>query len=679
MSPTREIYFNIRHIGVMYALYVVTVGIFAWGVYRRWRVWSAGQPAHRTDRTWARIKALLRQTAVHEKLLKRYRAAGLFHLFFFWSFAVLTAGTTVCFIHEDLGLHIMQGAFYLWFQSLTLDVFGALFIVAVVLAFYYRYAKRAARLKPDSWQDGVILGLLLVILVTGFMLEGARIQLTSDPWAARSPVGNAVGVLLAGAFPRSLLWTLHRSTWWFHLVIVFGFIAWIPYSKLFHLATAPANIFLQDLGPKGALPGIDLEHAEALGVSRMEQFTWKDMLDFDACTECGRCEVNCPAFLTQKPLSPKKLILDLREATRQREQNRDSGSDGDGSLVGTVIAEETLWSCTTCRACMEQCPVMIEQVPKIVQMRRHLVMEEAEFPADLQNAVRSLEARGHPYPGVTASRSDWHSGMDIPVLADRPDYEFEVLLWVGCAGALNERNKSVTRALAQLLQRAGVKFAILSREERCTGDPARRIGHDFLFQTLAQQNIATLDGYGVKKVVTACPHCFNTLRSEYPQLGGNYEVVHHSEFLNQLITSGRLKPEAMPLGEVAFHDPCYLGRYNDVYDAPRAVLDAVPGGHRVEVETWNRRNALCCGGGGGFSFMEEKLGSRMNQNRSRQLLDTGAGTVAVGCPFCMVMIEDGVKTAAGAGQAVQVLDIAEVLLRATGKNSEEERRSPAKA
>jgi Fe-S oxidoreductase len=314
---------------------------------------------------------------------------------------------------------------------------------------------------------------------------------------------------------------------------------------------------------------------------------------------------------------------------------------------------------------------MIEHVPKIVEMRRHLVMERAEFPDDLQGVIRSLEARGHPYAGSSASRGDWHKDLDVHVLDEKPDQAFDVLFWVGCAGAMNERNKSVTKAVAELLKVAGVKFAILSREEKCTGDIARRIGHEFLFQQLAQENIATFERYGVKTIVTACPHCFNTIRNEYPQLGGNYEVVHHSEFLQGLVASGRLKPRTNGRGKVVFHDPCYLGRYNQIYEAPREVLDSIPNSERVEVSDWNSRNALCCGGGGGFSFMEEKTGTRMSHNRSRQLFSTGAETVAVGCPFCMTMIEDGVKTVAQEGQTARVLDIAEMLAESVLKGATE--------
>ncbi len=675
MTPTREVYFNIHHVWVMYLLFVITLAVFGFGFYRRWRLWQIGRPANRFDRPKERLAGLFRQTGLHERLLKRYRGAGLYHFAFYWGFFFLLMGTFVVFLQEDLHIPIMHGWFYLIFQSLALNIFGLLFTLAIVAAIVNRYVLHPSRLRPGKPDDAIILVLLLAILVTGFIIQGARIQLTHDPWGAWSPVGNAVGKSLASAFGTSQLFALHRFTWWFHLVIVFGFIGWLPYSKLLHIATSPTNIYLRNLEPRGKLPSIDFETAEDLGVSKLEQFTWKDLLDLDACTECGRCEVNCPATLTDKPLSPKKLILDLREdlhkldpfhlpiSTQAASVAAENG--GEAPLIGAVIKEETLWSCTTCSACMEQCPVMIEQVPKIVQMRQHLVMEQAEFPDDLQAMIRSLEARGHPYPGNSASRVDWMSGLEIPILGETADVQFDVLLWVGCAGALNERNRSVTRALAELLLRAGVKFAVLGRQEKCTGDPAKRIGHDMLFQQLAGQNIATLDSFGVKKVLTACPHCFNTMRNEYPQLGGNYEVVHHTEFLEQLITQEKLKAKSGSLDKVAFHDPCYLGRYNQVYDAPRAVLDAVPGANVVEVENWNKRNALCCGGGGGFAFMEEKSGTRMNGNRSRQLLETGAETVAVGCPFCMMMIDDGVKTVSSPGQKVEVLDVAEILNRAT--------------
>lgn len=674
MTPTREVYFNISGIWVMYALLAVTFAIFAYGVYRRLILWKLGQPANRTGRALDRVKLLLKQALGQQTLLRRYTGAGLFHAAFFWGFVILFLGTTVVFIDEDLKIRIMRGPFYLWFQSLALDLFGAFAILGILAALLHRYALGVKRLKPDRAADGLMLLLILVILATGFVVEGLRIELTRDPWAAWSPVGKTTGTMLAGALSEDAMRGLHRVLWWLHCILAFGFVAWIPYSKLFHLFTSPSNIYLQNLEPRGALAPVDLAKAETLGVSRIEHFTWKDLFDLDSCTECGRCEVNCPAFLSGKPLSPKRLILDLRDSMhRDGPLLRAARAKGNGAaaanpeeaspLVGPVIREETLWSCTTCRACMEQCPVMIEQVPKIVDMRRHLVMERAEFPEELQNMIRSLEARAHPYPGTQASRTDWMKGLNIVNLAENPQAPFDVLFWVGCAGALTERQQRVTRALAELLLKAGVKFAVLGREERCTGDPARRIGHEYLFETLAQQTIATLGRFHVKKIVTACPHCLNSFLNDYPQLGAKYEVVHHTQLLNELVASGKLKAKQGTLESVAFHDPCYLGRYHNEYEAPRAVLDTVPGARRAEAEL-SGRNALCCGGGGGFSFMEEKTGTRMSHARSEQLLVTGANTVAVGCPFCMVMIEDGIKTTAKEKEP-EVLDVAEILHRAT--------------
>jgi Fe-S oxidoreductase len=664
MTPTRQVYFNIGHIWPMYAAFAGMLAVFFFGVWRRARLWKIGQPARRTLPVWPRIRSLLDRALAQRALVRRYRA-GAFHALFFWGFLVLFLGTCVVFVHQDLGIHIMQGWFYLWFQSLALDIFGALAILGLLGVLAYRYLFRAPRLKPDRPVDAAIPLLFLLILVTGFVVEGLRIQLTADPWAAWSPVGNLTGEWLAHLMSLAQMRVLHRWLWWSHMAVSFLFLAWIPYSKLFHLFTSPANIYLRNLDPKGALAGIDMETAENLGVSRLEHFTWKDLFDLDSCTECGRCEINCPAFLTGKPLSPKKLILDLRAALHQQGPALIAASPqaapaaGESPLVGPVIAPETLWSCTTCRACMEQCPVAIEQVPKIVGMRRHLAMELAELPEDLQAMLQSLETRGHPFPGNTASRTDWMEGLDVRQLADSPHEPFDVLFWVGCAGAMNARNREVTRSVARLLTRAGVRFAVLGREERCTGDVARRVGHEYLFETLARQNLDTFQRYGVKKIVTACPHCFNTLKNEYPALGADFTVVHHSELLADLVAQGKLRPRPEAAGAVAFHDPCYLGRYNDVYDAPRRLLDAAPAARRVEPE-WNRQNALCCGGGGGFSFMEERQGSRMNHNRARQLLATGADKVAVGCPFCMSMLDDGIKSVAG-DRHVALDDVAEIL------------------
>lgn len=665
MTPTREIYWNITGIGWMYALLIPALAVFAYGIYRRYRLWRLGRPEDRLAPVAERLRSLLVYAFGQARLLNRLYA-GLFHSLLFFGFVVLFLATVVVMIHEDIGLRIMQGNFYLFFQSLAVDLFGLLATLGVGMALYHRYLVRPERLRT-AYQDGVILALLFVILVTGFMIEGLRIVVTQDPWGSWSPVGLIVGRFLASIFSADLSRSLHAFLWWGHLVLVLGLIAWLPYSKLLHLLTAPANIYLRSLEPKGAmLKPIDMESAESFGVKSIDQFTWKGLLDLDACTECGRCQEVCPAFAAGKPLSPKALIMDLREhlgahASPVLAGGRE-GPGNDGQLVGKVIREEVLWSCTTCMACMQECPVFIEHVPKIVDMRRHLVMEEGRFPDTMQRAIRSLEARGHPYPGTLISRTDWCQGMDVKILADVKSADY--LYWVGCTTALHARNQKIAQSFSRLLQRAGVDFAILGDQEHCTGDAARRIGNEYLFEKLARRNIKTLESYGVKKIVTACPHCFNTLKHEYPKLGADFEVLHHSQLLAQLVQQGRLKASEESLGKVTFHDPCYLGRYNDTYEEPRKVISAASKGPVAEMRQ-NRERSFCCGAGGGLMWMEEPNDKRVNHIRAGHALQSGADVVGAACPFCIIMLEDGIKSKGGE-RPPQVKDIAELL---DGKNN----------
>ena len=410
MTPTREVYWNISAIWLMYVLLIPTILVFAYGIYRHYRLWSLGKSENRFVPVSERIKGLLVYALGQARLLRNIYG-GLFHTLIFFGFVILFLGTVVVVIHEDLDLRIMQGNFYLFFQSLTLDVFGLLCILGVLIALFHRYLLRPRRLN-NTWQDAVILGGLLTVLLTGFMVEGLRIIATQDPWGVWSPVGLVVGKLLSSVVSPEISISLHAFLWWFHLLLVFGFIAWLPYSKLLHTLTAALNIYFRSLEPKAAmLKPIDMGSAESFGVKTIDQFTWKGLLDLDACTECGRCQEACPAFASGKPLSPKALILDLREHLRaygpHAPASGTSGATNDSHLIGKVIQEETLWSCTTCMACMQECPVFIEHVPKIIDMRRSLVMEESRFPETMQRALRSLEARGHPYPGTVVSRVDW--------------------------------------------------------------------------------------------------------------------------------------------------------------------------------------------------------------------------------------------------------------------------------
>jgi Fe-S oxidoreductase/nitrate reductase gamma subunit len=678
-TATREIYWNIPHysIGIMYALYLVVLLVAGYGVYRRYRRWRRGKPLACFDQPAERIGRLLKYALVQSRTTAS-AYPGLFHGMIFFGFLVLMVATAIVMIDFDAGIHIMHGPLYLYFQSFAVDIFGALVMVGILIATVRRYIQRPKQLVYTS-DAGRILCLLGIIILTGFLLHGFRIAASDDPWAGYAPISNLVAKASLSLMSVETLRIAHRFTWWFHLVLCFGFLAWIPYTKMMHLVAGPLNIYTSNLKPVGAvLKNVDFESAESFGVNSLTKFTWKDLLDFDACTECGRCVAECPANTVGKELSPRNIILQLRDLMMTRESEV-FGLLPDGktppeeqaeahkplAIIGAVpsTAPEALWECTTCAACMEACPVLIEQMPKIVDMRRFLAMEEAQMPEMMQEAVVSLENRGQPFRGTQATRVDWADGLNVPAIAETEDAE--VLFWVGCGGALVDRNQKIVRATAQLMQKAGIKFAILGREEKCCGDPARRMGNEFLFESLAKENIELMNGYKVTKIVTSCPHCMNTLRNEYPRLGGNYQVVHHSEFLAGLVDSGKLAQPSAPGKKITFHDPCYLGRHNGQYDAPRQLVQLASGKAAMEMER-SRNKSFCCGGGGGMSFVEEPPTQRVNRERARQALETGADLVAVACPFCMTMMEDGINAEKGE-RDVRVMDVAELMMAAQPK------------
>ncbi len=694
-EATRQIYWNVSHIWGMYVLLLPAAAVAGLGLYRHFSRWRRGLPVARLDRPAERIKLVFKH-AVAQRRTAREHYAGLFHRLISYGFVILTIATTIVALDADFGTAIMRGNFYLYFQSLVVDIFGALVMVGTGMAAARRYLKRPKKLIYTD-EAALILVAIFLMCLQGFLIEGWRIAATNDPWGAWSPFGNALARASRTLMSNEAMQSAHRGVWWFHLVLSFGFIAWLPYTKMMHVITAPLNIYTANLVPLGAsLKNIDFEKTESFGVNSLKNFTWKDLLDFDACTECGRCTAVCPAHAVGKELSPRDIILQLRDLMHERPRDafglvtatsaaNGDGALSDGALAGTTPADGEpttdiearqplpiigavpatapvpLWQCTTCAACMEACPVFIEQMPKIVDMRRYLVMEEADFPDSMQEAIMSLERRGHPYSGTQATRLDWAEGLNVKQIGDMKDAE--VLLWVGCGGALIERNQRVTRATAQLLEQAGVKFAIMGREEKCSGDPARRIGNEFLFETLAKENVENLNKYEVKKVITACPHCFNTFKNEYPQYGGMFEVYHHSEYLAKLVAAGRLKPVSESEQKITFHDPCYLGRQNGVYDAPRELVQISSRASAVEMER-SRNKSFCCGGGGGMSFVDEPASQRVNQERAQEALDTGADVLAVGCPFCMTMMEDGINARKG-GRDVKVLDVSELLWEAS--------------
>jgi Fe-S oxidoreductase len=540
------------------------------------------------------------------------------------------------------------------------------------MALFIRKVQRPDRFKGSHLEEAdFILVMIFGIILTLLLLEAAKIALgTNESPAAWSFAANALSPLFTGMAPGTAE-AFERFFLLSHLFLVLAFLAYIPYSKHLHIFVSAINVFFESTKARGKLRTIpmDLETMDAgddlvLGAGTVDDLTWKQRLDLYSCTECGRCQSVCPAWNTGKPLSPKLIVMNMRDHLFEQGPRILAGT-GDGHdpvpLNPTVIEDEVIWDCTTCGACMRECPVDIEHVDHIVDMRRNLVMAESRFPAEAGTLLRSLEGSANPWGQPQSTRADWAAGLGVRVLqegAPAPEY----LYWVGCAGSFDDRARRISRSVARVLQKAAIPFAILGPREACTGDPARRIGNEYLFQELAKRNIETLNGAGVRTVIANCPHCFNTLRNEYPDLGGRYEVIHHTQFFARLIREGRLRPDREVDELLAYHDPCYLGRHNDVYDEPRAVLDAIPGLRTAELPR-HRERGFCCGAGGSRMWLEERIGKRVNMERTEEALSTGADTLGVACPYCLIMLDDGAKAA---GDVLRVEDVAQLVARATG-------------
>jgi Fe-S oxidoreductase/nitrate reductase gamma subunit len=685
MTPTREIMWNIDlggQIGVYLFLFIPFV-LLAFGLSRRVWMWNKGRPENRFDQFTDRVLGALRDSIAHGRIVRKSAIyPGIMHFLIFWGFVLLFIGTIIVLIEHDitvpiLGYSFYQGNFYLGYK-LVMNSAGLMVIAGVLMAFYRRYAMQPAH-QETAPDDIILLTMLLVLVMQGYLVQSLRLAVEMDPWAAWSFVSYPVAVLIQG-LPEGTIRALHTANWWSHMLTTKIFLGYFAYSKMIHPFTSFANVLFRRTKPLGKLERIEeIEEAESLGVARLEDLTWAQLMNVDACMHCGRCLEFCPTFTTNKPLRPRDLVLQVAGYMADR-GGIFSGELGEGAnsarfrngvgpdreLIGGVVSTAEIWDCTTCGACMEHCPVYIEHVPLIVGMRQNLVLEQGDFPAEVTNVFNNLERMSSPYQFPPSQRADWTKRLETPVpeMADAAANgdEVEVLFFVGCLGSFDSRSQRTTLALARILQQAGVNFAILGKEETCTGDPAKRIGNEYLAQIMAEQTVETLNQYSFKKIVTACPHCFNAIANEFPEIGGNYEVVHHSQLINELIGSGkiRLDPNSdMMNGKVTYHDPCYLGRYNKEYEAPRGVVSLLPGAEMVEMRR-NRNKSLCCGGGGGRMFMEETRGSRINQTRVREAIDTGASTLAAACPFCMTMFEDGIN-GVGAEDTFEVKDIAELV------------------
>jgi Fe-S oxidoreductase/nitrate reductase gamma subunit len=655
MEFTREIYWNVGHGALtlvpMYLLALAAVAVMVRAFLQRRVVYRQGRPLYRLDRLGERITDLLAGVLLQKKVL-RVPWPGLFHALFFWGFLLLVIGTTLVFIQADFtdplfGLVFLKGSFYAWF-SLILDLAGLIAVIMLGGLFVRRYILRPEGLTtgPD---DALMHGLLFVILVTGFVIEGARMAVTElgTPLAAWSPVGLLFAKALAGIGEEGLR-TLHKVLWWLHLLLAAGFIVSIPYTKFRHLFTTSANYLFTDHGPKGKLVTLDLEDeaSDKFGATVITDLSWKDIFDADACTLCKRCQDRCPAWNTGKPLSPMKLVNQIGEAAFQQP---------DRDLIAT-IGKDVLWACTTCRACQEICPAAIEHVSKIIEMRRSLVLMEGEFPGDeVMTAMEQTEVNGNPLGSGYASRGDWAEGLEVEIIGSGADVD--ILYFVGCYASFDKRNISVARSFIKLCRAAGIRVGILGKEEKCCGEPMRKMGNEYLYQTLAMENIEKIAASGAAKVVTSCPHCYNTLTKDYRDLGLEIEVESYTVFLEQLLATGKLVVTAGDFS-CTYHDSCYLGRHNDIYEAPRALIRAA-GGRIVEMEK-GRSEAFCCSAGGGRIMAEENIGERINVKRVRMAVATGAPQLLSNCPFCLTMFEDGVK-GADADKLLKTKDIAEVL------------------
>jgi Fe-S oxidoreductase len=672
---------------VFITILVLGLGWFARLIYQRARLLTLGKKENRFTPVWARIRSVILYALLQRRLLNEFWA-GVMHVFIFWGFCVVSINTAT-FVAEGFveGFHFpllgpgdAPGKAY----GLAKDIFEVLVIAGLAIAFYRRLIVRPKRLTY-SFEAHLILLFILTLMLTDFVMFGIKLNLGALPadFARWVPISAAAGHLLRG-LPAETQQALFAVNYWLHLVVLLVFLNLLPTSKHFHIITSIPNVYFQRMPPKAALAPVNLEdeNATSWGLAHLTDLTWKQILDSFSCTECGRCEKFCCAKQTDKPLTHKGINQDIKhhiyaegpahlaERRRQAANPASTGEAGEGAtqfsprlIPGDVISEDTLWACTTCGWCEEGCPVLIENIPRIVDMRRYLVLTESRFPKEATAVFKGMENNSNPWAIASNKRQDWADGLKVRWMSEVEDpNQVEWLYYVGCAGSFDDRNKKIARAMVRILDAAGVNYAMLGMEEGCCGDSARRLGNEYLFQALAQANIETFNNYKVKKILTTCPHGYNTLKNEYPQFGGNYQVVHHSEFIRDLIRSGRLRLKPKAAGALTYHDSCYLGRLNGLYRAPREVLEAATGSPIKEMRR-HHSESFCCGAGGGRMWLEEHIGTRINRARTTEALELSPDTIASACPFCLIMLDDGVKDK-GVEDKVKTLDIAEIVERA---------------
>ncbi len=680
MSPVSVTYWGISGYVIFWALFAIAFGLFAQRFYFLFRLMLLGKKENRFDQIGERIKALLVEVVPQWCTLKtvtRKDLAGFGHALLFWSFSLFFI-SYIIFIGLaggfGLSTYIERTPFETVYFSI-LDVAAVVVTLTLIVAAIRRYVLRVPRLEP-SVEAGIILMMvfsLMALHVLGVAFDHASRKVHTI-WP---PLGAALAnVLNQTGLSQTTLETVSRGLWWLHYLVILSFMVYIPRSKHLHILASLVNAFFKPLGPKVVLEPIPLEVLEtpggetALGASKIEDFTWKDLLDLYACAVCGRCHVNCPAQLTGKTLSPREVIHNLKEHLLEAGPRLLAAKTGSSSesqvetttktMIGDVVTEEEIWACTTCGACQEVCPVNIEHIRKMIEMRRNLVLAQSKMPESAQLMLRNLQQRGHPWAGVQSMRlrGDWTSDQEIKVLAEGD--HVNTLFWVGCTGALIERNVKATLSMTRVLKAAGIDFGVLGDAETCCGDPARRAGYEFQFQMMAEQNIEIFKNFHIKEIITTCPHCYNTMKHEYPRYGGHFRVIHYTEFLADLISQGKLKLTRELNSKLTYHDPCYLGRYNSVYNEPRRILQSIP---KVKLEEMERskETGFCCGGGGGLLWIEEQPGTtKISHMRTEDIIQTGADTVVTACPYCLQMFEDAIEHK-GKKESLKARDLVELV------------------
>jgi len=658
---------NIINIVILLALGLFAVYSLAMGIKERYEKISMAMPENRFDQPTERLWGMLGNVLGQKRIL-RERGAGIMHVFIFWGISLFAIGL-VLFILEGLFpvIKFNNQLFYL-----IIDIFGIFGFLGMAIATWRRYVAKVPRLDVGPWEEEkmiVALTVAIILMIVSYFIGSAANAVASGT-EARYEMAPVTGMLVNAFAGMTAAGVLYQLFYWLAILPALGLLVFFRYSPLVHPLAAPINIYFRNLQPRGGqikkinLGDEDEEDEDEdededeemnFGVSKITDYTWKQLLDCYACAECGRCQDNCPANLSGKPLSPKKVILTLREHLPNKGDNKEDLPE----VAGEILSEDIIWACTNCYACQEHCPQLNEHINKLIDLRRHLVLDVSEFPSEAQLAFTNMERNSNPWGVGWTTRADWADGLDVPLMEDNSDVE--CLFYVGCAGAFDERIKNVAKSMVKILKAAGITFAILGSEEKCCGDSARRLGNEYLFKSLVDENIETMNGYGVKKIITCCPHCFNSLKNEYPQFGGNYEVIHHTQLISKLLQDKKINLQGD--GErlkLTYHDSCMLGRYNNEYDAPRNIISKIPGASLTEMER-NRNSAFCCGAGGGRMWLEEH-GTRINVMRTEQALQTQPDLIAVNCPFCLTMIEDGLKDQ-GQEENVQAKDLAELVVR----------------